>query len=91
MNRTSSLVLAAFFAVSASSAALAGLPPCGQPTNGPAPKASDALYVLRAAVASGACDIRVCDVSDTNTVTASDALMILKAAVGQDILFNCPG
>lgn len=69
----------------------AALPPCGMPTGGGAPRASDALQALRTAVQVGECDIRVCDVSDTNTVTASDALMILKSAVGQEVRFNCPG
>ncbi len=72
-------------------AASAEVAPCGSPTSGGAPRASDALFTLRAAVQVGDCDIRVCDVSDTNTVTASDALMILKSAVGQDVRFNCPG
>ena len=81
----------ALLAAAAPSLALSALPPCGRPTNGTAPRASDALYVLKATVQSTDCDIRVCDVTDTNTVTASDALMILKGAVGQEVNFNCPG
>jgi hypothetical protein len=91
MNHHTRLVLASILFASTATSALAALPPCAQPTGGPAPRASDALYVLKAAVSQGPCDIRVCDPSDTNTVTASDALMILRAAVGQDVYLNCPG
>jgi cysteine-rich repeat protein len=68
--------------------------PCGDPTqpNGTNPKASDALFVLRAAVnvGPGQCDPRVCDVNDSNFVTAADALTILKVSVGDSIPLACP-
>jgi len=91
MNFTTRLFVSSFLVVSASSLAAAALPPCGQPTGGTTPRASDALYVLKAAVQATDCDIRVCDASDSNSVTASDALIILKSAVGQSVRLNCPG
>jgi hypothetical protein len=66
--------------------------PCGKPTNssGAAPKASDALFVLKAAVQTVTCDLLVCDVNDSGSVTASDALLTLKKAVGAAVTLNCP-
>lgn len=65
--------------------------PCGVPTNGAAvPKTSDALFVLKAAVQSSNCDVLVCDVNDSGTVTTADALLILKKAVGQAVALHCP-
>ncbi|HYB98802.1 MAG TPA: CAP domain-containing protein [Candidatus Limnocylindrales bacterium] len=64
---------------------------CGQPAStGEQPVASDALSTLRTAVGSGSCEMCVCDVNDNGAVTASDALTILKAAVGHDIALDCP-
>jgi len=65
--------------------------PCGIPTNpnGTEPKTSDALFVLRTAVGQSSCDVRVCDVNGSNTVTTGDALAILRKAVGQNVEFNC--
>jgi hypothetical protein len=65
---------------------------CGVPSSVAAavPKTSDALFVLRAAVASSNCDPRVCDANSSNSVTSSDALLILKRAVGQDVELVCP-
>lgn len=65
---------------------------CGSPTkeDGTSPKASDALFVLKAAVSSSHCDLEVCDVNKSKTVTASDALAILKKAVGQNVILDCP-
>ncbi|MBI5503607.1 MAG: hypothetical protein HY899_02320 [Deltaproteobacteria bacterium] len=66
---------------------------CGVPTKIDAaePRTSDALFVLKAAVQASNCDARVCDVNDSGSVTASDALVILKRAVGQPVELNCPG
>lgn len=65
---------------------------CGKPTGsaGDAPTASDALYTLRVAVGIDTCDSRVCDTESSGSVTAADALRVLKAAVGQPIVLNCP-
>jgi len=66
--------------------------PCGKPTNstGVLPKSSDALFVLKAAVSGTLCDPRVCSVDGNQTVLASDALRILKAAVAQVVSLVCP-
>jgi cysteine-rich repeat protein len=64
--------------------------PCGVPSNsGAAPKSSDALFVLRAAVQGTHCDLSTCDVNDNGAVTAGDALAILKKAVGQSVTLTC--
>jgi len=66
--------------------------PCGKPTNstGDLPKASDALFTLRSAVGLFSCDLRVCDGDNSGVVTASDALRILRVAVGQPVTLDCP-
>jgi len=66
---------------------------CGAPVtrygNGTEPLASDALFALRAAVGIGICALCDCDVNSDNKITASDALSILKRAVGQDVPLVC--
>jgi hypothetical protein len=52
--------------------------------------ASDALYILRAAIALASCEDCVCDVDGSGGVTATDALVSLKIAVGQQIPLECP-
>jgi len=68
------------------------LVPCGKPTNSPGqlPAAADALFSLRAAVSLTTCDFRVCDVNNSNSLTASDALTILRKAVGLAVTLDCP-
>jgi hypothetical protein len=68
------------------------LVPCGRPTNsaGATPKASDALFALRTAVNLVSCALVVCDVNDSGMVTASDALFILRKAVGGTVALVCP-
>lgn len=65
--------------------------PCGVPTNVAAarPKTSDALFVLKAAVATSNCDLRVCDVNASGSVNTTDALLVLKRAVGQPVNLAC--
>jgi cysteine-rich repeat protein len=65
---------------------------CGVPTSATAtvPKTSDALFVLRAGVGSAACSPVVCDVNGSGDVNASDALAVLRKAVGQQVIFDCP-
>jgi cysteine-rich repeat protein len=65
--------------------------PCGIPTkvNGLTPTTSDALFVLRAAVQSSNCDLLVCDVNASGGISTSDALLILRVAVGLDLPLNC--
>ncbi len=66
--------------------------PCGKPTNstGADPKTADALFALRAAVGQSNCDLRVCDVDDNRMLVSSDALRILRRAVGQPVTLICP-
>lgn len=66
--------------------------PCGSPVSRAegAPKVTDALFALRAAVAVVSCDARICDVNDKAGVTVADALQILRLAVGLDITLTCP-
>ncbi|HXC51619.1 MAG TPA: hypothetical protein VN634_12085 [Candidatus Limnocylindrales bacterium] len=68
------------------------LVPCGKPTNstGELPKASDALFTLKVAVNSATCALSVCDVNSSGSVTASDALIVLKKAVSSPVTLNCP-
>jgi cysteine-rich repeat protein len=65
---------------------------CGVPTKKLTllPKAGDALFVLKAAVEQTNCAFEVCDVSGNKIVQASDALLILKKAVGQSVNLACP-
>jgi hypothetical protein len=68
-------------------------PVCSQPVTGgsePGPKASDCLFILRTAVGSSTCEPAcICNTSGSGGTTASDALICLKKAVGQDIELNC--
>ena len=64
---------------------------CGQPLSvGASPVATDALFILGAAVAVQTCELCVCDVTDDGAITATDALTTLAAAVGQAVTLNCP-
>lgn len=65
---------------------------CGVPTtaSSASPKTSDALFVLKAAVATSNCDVRVCDANGSGSVTSADALVILRIAVGQTVEPACP-
>lgn len=64
---------------------------CGAPaTRASKPVASDALYALNAAVGSKPCAACECDTDDSGSVLTSDALRILKNAVGQPIALDCP-
>ena len=88
--------LAASVFVSASviclpSASFAAKGDCSQPlTNEILPLVSDCLYILKSAVGTVSCAFCVCDTNGTASVTASDALMCLKSAVGQSITLKCP-
>lgn len=64
---------------------------CGRPqTAGAEPAASDALYVLLAGVGVETCPACVCDVDDSASITATDALRVLGSAVGQPVTLSCP-
>lgn len=65
---------------------------CGEPKVG-GPVATDALEVLRTGVGASNCggfDPCICDVNATGSVSASDALLVLQRAVGQNVPFTCP-
>ena len=63
---------------------------CAQPvSDGASPVASDALFILGAAVGLQVCDACICDVDNSGAVTAADALRALGIAVGQQIALLC--
>jgi para-aminobenzoate synthetase/4-amino-4-deoxychorismate lyase len=64
--------------------------PCGDPTGDGRITATDALGVLRAAVGSDACQLCVCDVDSSGTISAVDALRTLSVSVGQISGLSCP-
>jgi len=64
-------------------------PVCGNPT-GYDSLASDALFVLSAAVGASRCEPCVCSLDGNRSVAASDALLLLKAATGQPVALDCP-
>lgn len=65
---------------------------CSQPaSDGVSPVASDCLYVLQTAVGSQSCDPAcACAPTGTLPVKASDALLCLRYAVGQEVSLLCP-
>jgi hypothetical protein len=83
------LVLVCVIAARTADAALGD---CGQPvSNGANPTASDCLFILKTAVGSQTCDpVCVCDTNGAGGVSASDALVCLKKAVGQGVTLACP-
>jgi hypothetical protein len=52
--------------------------------------ATDALFILRAAVGQLSCEPCVCNANGTGGITASDALLVLRAAVGAPVDLSCP-
>jgi len=52
--------------------------------------ASDALWVLSAAVGTNDCPPCACDIGGNATITAGDALVLLRIAVGQNGELECP-
>jgi hypothetical protein len=65
---------------------------CGQPVSirTQRPHISDALFVLLAASDARRCALAVCDVDDSSAVTATDALLVLRAALGLGGELACP-
>lgn len=65
---------------------------CGQPVSirTPVPHISDALFVLLAATEARVCAPEVCDVDHSSAVTTTDALLVLRAAVGLGDELACP-
>ena len=52
--------------------------------------ATDALIALNAAVGVSECDVCLCDIDGNGTIAASDALKILRIAVGAPLTRDCP-
>jgi len=67
--------------------------PCGRPASrrSGGPAASDALFTLREAIGiTSECYPCECDVDGNGTTTSTDALTILRAVVGVNVVLNCP-
>jgi len=71
---------------------VADLGDCSQPvTTGAGPTATDCLYILRAAVGTRTCSPEcICAPKGTLPTKATDALLCLRKAVGQDVTLSCP-
>ncbi len=65
-------------------------PPCGETSLDGRISATDALYVLRAAVGLVTCLRCFCDVDDSGDIVTSDALRVLMYAVGLPVVMACP-
>jgi hypothetical protein len=65
-------------------------PACGDADEDGDGSASDALFVLQAAVGSRSCAACLCDVNDSGTQTAADALIVLRDALGAEAALSCP-
>lgn len=65
------------------------VPLCGDPAGDGQVGASDALFVLRAAVGLNSCAAESCDMSGDGQVMAGDALALLQVAVGMDVTLAC--
>ena len=86
------LALGAISLISGSRSADAALGDCGQPQVG-GPVATDALEILATAVGVSDCggfDPCVCDANGSGATTASDALLVLRKAVGENLELVCP-
>jgi hypothetical protein len=65
------------------------MPACGDP-DGNGITATDALFMLGAALGLQICDNCFCDVDDSDAITSSDALRVLNRAVGLPVDLICP-
>ena len=63
---------------------------CGDANEDAKVTAADALWILRAAVAGGACALAACDADGNGKVSAGDALRVLRVAVGAGSTLECP-
>jgi len=63
---------------------------CGDADDDEQTSPTDALLALRTAVGSYACPEYVCDVDFSGVVMASDALVMLRVAVGAEVAMQCP-
>jgi hypothetical protein len=66
---------------------------CGNPTMDTSSglvTASDALYILQAAVGTRTCEPCICDVNDSGSITGTDALLAMAVTVGSPVTLTCP-
>jgi hypothetical protein len=63
---------------------------CGDVQDPPGISASDALATLQTAVNLRECSLCACDANASLSITASDALLVLKKAVAQPVSLACP-
>jgi len=64
---------------------------CGDADGSGSVSLVDALYILYAALGRGDCDPSVCNVdSNLDTITASDALRLLRVIIGVPLELDCP-
>jgi hypothetical protein len=63
---------------------------CGDPVEPEGITSGDALRVLRTGVGTAECDDCICDVDASGSIAASDALAVLRKAVGQQVELECP-
>ena len=63
---------------------------CGDINDDGRVTATDALFVLQAAVGLQTCAVEICDANGDGDISATDASMVLAAAVGLPVDFVCP-
>ena len=63
---------------------------CGDPTGDGRVSVADALYISQASTQTRSCDVCSCAVTGGPSVTVSDALEVLRAAVGLPATLDCP-
>jgi hypothetical protein len=63
---------------------------CGDSNDDGQTSAVDALAALVTGVGLGSCSLSRCDVDGSGSVTATDALILLRVAVGEPIELACP-
>jgi cytochrome c5 len=88
---TSTTLVEASTTTSSTTTTLASAVRCAQPrSSGALPTASDCLFILRSALGSSSCSPScMCAPKGTLPVTATDALICLKRAIGQPIALHC--
>ncbi len=85
------LLYIAMLAAFACAPSLALASECGRPVStGPIPGAVDSLYILQSAVGARDCRLDECDINSDCRISVSDALGVLRSAVGDDgIKIDC--
>jgi len=51
---------------------------------------ADALFIVRVVVGLDSCALELCDLDGSGNITATDVLLALAVAVGQDVELDCP-